>query len=90
MKGRQFKKTHFSATGRYWLGREEALRQPFLGIPVSNSMIDYIEYYWLTEAQYDEFMVDDNAAAFFAEACRRREHDDVIVFAPGSDRGAAR
>lgn len=86
----QFLRTHSAQNGRYWLGREEVSRRPFLGIPISNSMIEYSEHYWLTEDQYDEFMVDDNAAAIFAEACRRREHDDVIVFAPGSDRGAAR
>jgi len=31
-------------------------------------MVDYIEYYWLTPNQYDEFMVNERAAAVFADA----------------------
>jgi hypothetical protein len=83
----KFVKVSLSETDRYWLGYEEASRRPFLGIPLSNHMIDYIEYYWLTRAQYEEFLVNGKAAVVFADACRRRECDQLLVYQPGSDRG---
>lgn len=54
----RFEKTHSSGTGRYWLGRETTTQRHFLGVPLSNSMIDYIEYYWLTADQYERFAID--------------------------------
>ncbi|MCG7598114.1 hypothetical protein [Mycobacterium sp. PSTR-4-N] len=86
----RFEKTHFSETGRYWLGRETTTQRHFLGVPLSNSMIDYIEYYWLTADQYDRFAVDSRTATEFADSCRRRERDDILAFPPGPDRGSPR
>jgi len=83
----KFVKAYLSETHRYWLGREEESGRPFLGIPMSNSMIDYIEYYWLTLDQYEEFAVDEHACAAFADACRRRDRDELLVYQPGPDRG---
>lgn len=86
----RFEKKHFLDTGRYWLGRETTTQRHFLGIPLSNSRIDYIEYYWLTADQYERFAMDRMAATEFADSCRCREHDDVLAFPPGPDRGSPR
>jgi hypothetical protein len=86
----KFEKTYFSKEGRYWLGNETDSGRYYLGIPISNAMVDYIEFYWVGDEQYQKFFEDQDSAFEFAEACRRREHDDLLVYKPGSDRGTPR
>lgn len=86
----KFQKSYFSEQNRYWLGKESNSGRYYLGIPVSNSMVDYIEFYWIDGAQYRDFSDNQSLASEFAEACRRREHEDLLVYEPGSDRGTPR
>ena len=86
----QFVRTHSSDEGRYGLGVESVSGRNYLGIPISNAMVDYIEYYWLDDKQYELFTSDHECAAEFAEACRRRESDALLVYRPGTDRGTPR
>lgn len=53
-------------------------------------MVDYQEYYELSDAEYGAFRGDDSLALAFAESCRRREHDDRLFVQPGTDRGVTR
>lgn len=86
----KFNKTIFSKEGRYWLGIETDSGRNYLGIPISNAMVDYIEYYWIDREQYELFTNDQKSAFEFAEACRRRENDALLVYTPGTDRGTPR
>lgn len=86
----KFTKTHFSKEGKYWLGIESDSGRHYLGIPISNAMVDYIEYYWIDTEQYEMFSKDQERAFDFAEACRRRENDAFLVYTPGADRGTPR
>jgi hypothetical protein len=86
----KFEKTYFSKEGRYWLGKEIDSGRCYLGIPISNAMVDYIEFYWINNEQYQRFLENQGSAFEFAEACRRREHDNLLVYKPGSDRGTPR
>lgn len=86
----RFEKTHFSKEKRYWLGVESDSGRHYLGIPISNAMVDYIEYYWIDPQEYRLFAEDPQSAFDFAEACRRRENDDRLVYTPGADRGTPR
>lgn len=81
---------YFSRENRYVLGIEQVSDRPYLGIPVSNRMVDYEEGYWLTRDQYEQFAEQPDVAAAFAEECRRREHDDLLTLKPGRDRGTPR
>ena len=82
-----FEDAFSSRENRYSLGLETESGHRYLSIPVSNGLVDYEEYYALTPAAYDELGADAAAAARFAEACRRHEHDDLLVQQPGSNRG---
>ncbi|KAA0112574.1 hypothetical protein [Mycolicibacterium sp. P9-22] len=86
----KFNKTYFSREGSYWLGVEADSGRNYLGIPISNAMVDYIEYYWIDADQYELFSNNHERAFEFAEACRRRENDDLLVYTPGTDRGTPR
>ncbi|MCW2592083.1 MAG: hypothetical protein JWQ86_4510 [Mycobacterium sp.] len=83
----RFDDTYMSRENRYWLGIESESGRHYASIPVANGMIDYVEYYWISTNQYEEFMTDPKLAIEFVEACRRREHDDLLVHKPGTNRG---
>ncbi|WP_082978871.1 hypothetical protein [Mycobacterium sp. 1081908.1] len=83
----KFDDTYFSREDRYSIGVESTSGRYYASIPVSNGIVDYEEYYELTEDQYREFLRDSEAAIEFIEACRRREHDDLLLQRPGSNRG---
>jgi hypothetical protein len=83
----RFKDTYVSKEHRYWLGIDTKTGRYYAAIPVVNQMIDYVESYWISESQYKEFLENQPVAIEFVQGCRRREHDDLLVFKPGSDRG---
>jgi hypothetical protein len=83
----KFDDTYFSREDRYSIGVESTSGRYYASIPVSNGIVDYEEYYELTEDQYREFLVDSEPAIEFIEACRRREHDDLLLQRPGNNRG---
>lgn len=72
---------------RYALEREVATGAPVFSIPVANTMVDYCEYYRLSEDEFRALIVDKSLARDFAQRCGRREMDERLIFQPGSDRG---
>jgi len=72
---------------RFSLGRERESGKPFLSIPVSNSYVDYEEYYEINEKQLDEWKVNMQAALPFVEECRMRKRDGQLFQKPGKYRG---
>lgn len=83
----KFEDTYFSREDRYSIGVESTTGRYYASIPVSNGIVDYEEYYELTPDQYHQFLNDRGAAVDFIEACRRHEHDDLLLQQPGSNRG---
>ena len=82
-----FEDTYFSSESRYSIGVQSPSGRYYASIPVSNGIVDYEEYYELTRDQYRDFLRDSAAAIEFVEACRGREHDDLLLQGPGSNRG---
>ncbi|WP_083198665.1 hypothetical protein [Mycobacterium malmoense] len=83
----KFDDTYFSREDRYSIGVESTSGRYYASIPVSNGIADYEEYYELTPNQYHHFLRDPSDALDFIEACRRREHDDLLLQRPGNNRG---
>ena len=83
----RFVDTFLSQEHRFGLAWDHEAGEPCLTFPVSNRLVDYEEYYRLSETQYRRFLDDPEAARTFAEACKAHRHDDLLIFAPGSDRG---
>jgi hypothetical protein len=86
----RFEKAFVSREHRYSLGLEVDSGLHYMAIPVSNQMVDYIEYYKLIDDEYEVFINDASSAQAFAESCRRRERDDRLFMQPGTDRGVPR
>lgn len=87
LRSMNFEDTYFSSTHRYSLGVESISRRYYASTPVSNGLVDYEEYYELTQDQYRDFLEDPSAAIEFIAAFRQREHDDLLLQRPGSNRG---
>lgn len=76
-----------SARSRLAIGVNADTGHHYVSFPVSNQMLDYLEYYEITPEQYRVFMADHAAALEFVESCRRHERDDLLFYKPGRDRG---
>lgn len=83
----KYRTNHISKKHLFTLGLDPKSGQHFVGIPVVNGMVDYIEHYAIDREKYDQFLADVNSALPFVEACRRRECDDLLLLKPGRDRG---
>lgn len=83
----QFQDTYCSRQERYSLGVESVSGRYYVSIPVSNGIVDYEEYYELSSRRYHDFLEKPSAAVEFVDECRRREHDDLLLEQPGSNRG---
>ncbi len=85
---RRFDNTYFSREDRFWLGVDLKEGGHYASFPVAAQVVDYIEYYRLTPEQYKHFSEKNHDAALeFIESCRRREHDDLLIYKPGWNRG---
>jgi hypothetical protein len=78
---------YVSQAPRYALSRDARTNAPIFSIPVSNTLVDYLEYYRIAEDELALFLADPEAAAAFARRCGNRELDDRLVLKPGTDRG---
>ena len=74
---------------RFSIGIEENTGRYYLSIPVSNSLIDYEEYYEISKDEFDAFSANVAAAVEFVRQCRSRRQDDRLFMKPGKDRGGA-
>jgi hypothetical protein len=83
----RFSTIEISRDHRYALERDTETGAPVLSIPVSNGIVDYCEYYTISESELARFLNDEAAAASFAIECGRRERDDRLVIKPGAARG---
>lgn len=83
----KFRDAYSSTASRYSIGVESESGHYDISIPVSNGLVDYDEYYELTPDQYHQLSRNHGAAIEFAEACRRREHDGILMQEPGNNRG---
>ncbi|WP_328352497.1 TNT antitoxin family protein [Mycobacterium sp. NBC_00419] len=87
MANKRFQETLASAEGRYSLGVDLKTSGHFLSIPVSNRIVEYNEHYALSAEQHERFLDDWQAAVRFADECRARRHDDLLIYQPSDNRG---
>lgn len=86
----RFVDSYTDTDGRYSLGRDSKTSGYYLSIPVSNRLVDYEEYYRLSRDLFGVFLQDRSEALGFADRCRARECDDLLILQPGADRGEPR
>lgn len=85
----KFEDKYVSVENRYSLGIEVESETLYLSVPVTNGIVDYEEYYKLSEKEFESFSEHPNLAATFADECRKQEHDERLMQKPGWNRGTA-
>lgn len=83
----KFITTATSKSYRFSIGVVQPSGQFYISIPVSNRLVDYLEYYAIDEPTYKMIESDLTLGAPIADRCRRREMDEQLIQKPGSDRG---
>jgi hypothetical protein len=83
----KYRTLHVSKKHRFTLGFDPNSGHHFLGIPVANRMVDYIEHYRIDRSRYEEYLADEDRAVGFVAACRQRANDHLLLLKPGRDRG---
>ncbi len=71
----------------YTLGRDMKTGEYYLSIPVSNQMVGYEEYYKISYEDFEEMKEQQQTAIDFADQCRARRNDHLLLLKPGTDRG---
>ncbi len=85
----KFEDTFFSFEERYSIGIEKESGLHYLSIQVSNHMVDYEEYYKISENEYNLFHSNPAMSIDFAKQCKKRKKDALLIIKPGKFRGAA-
>ena len=82
-----FEDTFFYSKNRFSIGIEKESGKYYLSIPVSNGIVDYEEYYEISEDEFKSFKNDPTSAEYFVDRCRNRQQDNLLILAPGANRG---
>ena len=83
----RFQNAFVSPEDFYSLGVDTVEGCHYAAFPVSSGIVDYEEYYRLTDEQYALFLGDREAALKFINSCRRQEKDELLLQKPGGNRG---
>ena len=82
-----FNDVAISRENKFSIGIEVESGKYYLSIPVANNLVDYEEYYVLTEEAFEAYKADMSLALDFVQKCRERMNDDLLLQKPGKDRG---
>ncbi|MGO1434685.1 MAG: hypothetical protein ACTJFR_02660 [Canibacter sp.] len=85
----KFEDKYVSVENRYSLGVELESETLYLSVPVTNGIVDYEEYFKLSDTEFESFSKNPDRALTFADECRKREHDERLIQKPGWNRGTA-
>jgi len=85
----RFIDTHCERDLRFSIGREAVSGKYYLSIPVSSGIVDYEEFYEISQELHDGYPGNVDALTLIANRCRARECDDRLFMKPGTNRGVA-
>ena len=72
---------------RFAFAKDESTDRYCIAIPVFNGMVEYNEYYEISNQEYNEFSKDFLKAKLFVEKCRNQKEDARLMQKPGKMRG---
>jgi hypothetical protein len=85
----KFEDTYFSKEEGYSIGQELESGKYYLSIPVRNTLVEYNEYYEITEAEYNAFPNNTDRIQEIIQLSRERKNDARLIIQPGAERGFA-
>ena len=85
----KFNDVFFNKEYKFSIGVESESGKNYLSIPVSNGIVDYEEYYEISENQFSSYQKMPSTAIEFLDKCRARQLDNLLIMKPGNNRGVA-
>jgi hypothetical protein len=83
----KFKDLYNNRDNYFSIGIEEDTGKYYLSIPVSNSFVDYEEYYEIDKNMFYLYPSNLEEIKIFLELCRGRKMDKYLLEQPGTRRG---
>jgi hypothetical protein len=83
----KFVDTATNVEKRFSVGCEVESGRHYLSIPVSNTLVDYEEYYEIPKSAHDAYPGNVAELDAFAKQCRNHAHDNLLIVQPGKNRG---
>lgn len=83
----KFIDTATSQEHRFSIGQELASGRYYLSIPVSTPRYDDEEYYEISRETHDGYPGNLHDLIAFAQQCRTRGNDHLLLIQPGPERG---
>ncbi len=71
-----------SKENRYTLGVELETGRYYFSMPVFNHLVEYDEYFEISEVEYDSLIENVDKAVSFKEQCSLRREDGRMTFFP--------
>ncbi len=84
-----FKDIIISKKERFSIGLEEDSGKFYISIPVSNSLVDYEEYYKIDKSIYENYPDNIEKIKKLVKMYKKQEKDEDLFLMPGSNRGVA-
>ncbi|MBF0208449.1 MAG: hypothetical protein HQK53_16340 [Oligoflexia bacterium] len=84
----KFKDIKFSKEHRFSIGVDEESNKYYISFPAYNGMVEYEEYYKISEQEYLNFIVDLNNALILLQRCRERNEENRLLYQPSIKRGS--
>jgi hypothetical protein len=74
---------------RFTLGKDEESGRYYVSIPVSNGLVEYSEYYAISDSEFEHLNSAANEIRGLVERSRAQQNDENLIVKPGSNRGSA-
>ena len=85
----KFQDIYVSKEKRFSIGIEKSSGKYYISIPVSNSYVDYEEYYEISKDIVDQYPKNIDKINKLVSEYRQRKRDDELIIKPGKNRGTA-
>jgi hypothetical protein len=84
----KFRNLCISKPHRFAIGIEDVSGKHYISIPVSNQLVDYEEYYEISDTEFKLFEKSLDEARALADRCKKRLEDVRLLQKPGKMRGS--
>lgn len=78
----------FSRELRFSIGIEQESSKYFISFPAYNGMVEYEEYYEISQQEFHNFSLDLNNASAILQRCRERKEENRLLYQPSIKRGS--
>ncbi|MBF0315011.1 MAG: hypothetical protein HQK50_08125 [Oligoflexia bacterium] len=84
----KFKDANFSKEHRFSIGIEEESNKYYISFPAYNGIVEYEEYYEISQQEYLDFDTNLSNALTLLQRCKERKEESRLLYQPSIKRGS--